>query len=412
MMRDLARGAKLHSSENQASLVGYDQEFSSSSGAQAELAALRKSYFDEIVPPHRFEKTLSQETQLAENRSVIYHFMKEGVAAIETKKAHPDIPQALYLHCCREDYTSATLKEIQNAQDEDPSSIDAFIAVSEHVAASFRPIFGEKVHAVINGIDTDLYTILPQEEFLKKRAQLGLDPEDNVALYIGRPSNIKGREVLMYMLSRYEQENDPNIKFVFALSGSEKEKLLFANCIEELAPQLVGEGKVKVVLDISKHTMGASNPTLENHFLEQTPWRLRNAPYFAGVTTFPIHQIADVTLIPSLREALSLSQIEAFACGQHVVAIDSGGVSEVASKDPYSRLISVDTPVLLNESAPRRYDALEDAGEQFCLGIDEILAMNNTAEVRQQTRKMVQENGFTSEGMARKVIQIMEQIRS
>jgi glycosyltransferase involved in cell wall biosynthesis len=106
-----------------------------------------------------------------------------------------------------------------------------------------------------------------------------------------------------------------------------------------------------------------------------------------------LYSSADLTLVPSLQEALGNVTIESLSCGTPVVAFDIGG-----SKDIIDHKI--------NGYLAKPYDP-----DDFANGIRWVLDNPNYNELRQNAREKILKE-FDSKVVARKYIELFNQILS
>jgi glycosyltransferase involved in cell wall biosynthesis len=144
------------------------------------------------------------------------------------------------------------------------------------------------------GTDLDNFHSIPKFE---ARERLGLDPAEQIVLYVGRFDPRKGIETLVRSLAMSEVRNRGKIRLVIAggtdsESADEQERKRIAQIIQEVG------------------------------LTEQTIF-----PGHLGHDVLPLYYAAaDVCVIPSHYEPFGLVAIEAMACGTPVVASDVGGL--------------------------------------------------------------------------------------
>jgi glycosyltransferase involved in cell wall biosynthesis len=168
----------------------------------------------------------------------------------------------------------------------------AFVAVSgpirDELAGAGIP--DALIHRIPNGVDTRRFTPPTAPERRRLRRALGLPPS-GIALYTGRLSREKGVDLLLDAWAR-SRIGGPRATLVVVGDGPERAAL------ERRARQLGIAGDVRFVGEAE----------------DVASW-LRAADAFA---------------LPSREEGLSLSLLEAMACGLPIVATDVGGTAEAA----------------------------------------------------------------------------------
>lgn len=166
--------------------------------------------------------------------------------------------------------------------------IDAYLASSERVVAELER-FGiepERIHRIPNGIDTDRFQPLDAEARRRLREQLGVEAR-TVVLYVGRLSPEKNPQGLV---DAWRKLGPPaGALLVFVGDGPER---------EELTRRAAGCGdSVRLVGSLS----------------DPLPW----------------YQTADLFVLPSIREGLSNSLLEAMACALPVVSTPVSGSEDI-----------------------------------------------------------------------------------
>lgn len=146
------------------------------------------------------------------------------------------------------------------------------------------------------GTDLDNFYAIPKTE---ARQKLGLNPTDEVVLYVGRFDQRKGIETLVRSCALIKQTSlDASHLRLVIVGGSDSEK---------------SDGQERQRIEQLVHDLGLS---------EQTIFAGR-----VGHDRLPLYYTAaDVCVIPSHYEPFGLVAIEAMACGTPVVASAVGGL--------------------------------------------------------------------------------------
>ncbi len=186
-------------------------------------------------------------------------------------------------------------------------SADAIIAVSQgmrrDVLKAYPTLDPNKVHAILNGIDTDLYYPQANSELL---AALGV--KGPYAIFVGRITRQKG---LSHLLKAWK-EVDPKFGLVLC-AGSPDEAGIGAEiqaAIEELQAER-----------------------------DNVIWINKMAPQ---ADVIALLSSADLFLCPSIYEPLGIVNLEAMACATAVLASDVGGIPEVVADGVTGELIHYD----------------------------------------------------------------------
>ncbi len=183
-------------------------------------------------------------------------------------------------------------------------SADAIIAVSQgmrrDVLKAYPNLDPNKVHAILNGIDTNIYHPVSNPELL---SSLGV--KGPYAIFVGRITRQKG---LAHLLKAWK-DVDPKFGLVLC-AGSPDEPGIGAEvqaAIEEL------QAERENVIWISKMAAQADIVAL-----------------LSG---------AELFLCPSIYEPLGIVNLEAMACETAVLASDVGGIPEVVANGETGELI-------------------------------------------------------------------------
>jgi len=183
-------------------------------------------------------------------------------------------------------------------------SADAIIAVSQgmrrDVLKAYPALDPNKVHAILNGIDTKTYHPQANPELL---ASLGIKAP--YAIFVGRITRQKG---LVHLLKAWKQVN-PQFGLVLC-AGSPDEPGIGAE-VEAAIKELQAE-RSNVI------------------------WISKMAPQ---ADVIALLSGADLFLCPSIYEPLGIVNLEAMACETAVLASDVGGIPEVVADGVTGELI-------------------------------------------------------------------------
>ena len=205
---------------------------------------------------------------------------------------------------------------------------DAVIAVSAQmkkaVLDAYPRIEPDKVHVVLNGIDTKLWQPRPtfdeaEHSVLK---ELGIDPNRPIVAFVGRITRQKGVEHLV-KAARYF---DKDVQLVLCAGAPDTPEIAArtTKLVEELQAERDGIVWVQEMLPKDK--------------IQE------------------ILTAADAFVCPSIYEPLGIVNLEAMACGTAVVASDVGGIPEVVVDGTTGVLVHYD------ESDPETFE--HDIAEQ------------------------------------------------
>jgi glycosyltransferase involved in cell wall biosynthesis len=169
----------------------------------------------------------------------------------------------------------------------------AFVAVSgpirDELAGAGIP--EERIHRIPNGVDTRRFAPATATERRRLRRALGLPSSSAIALYTGRLAREKGVDLLLDAWAR-SASRGPRATLV-----------------------VVGDGPERAALEGHARQLGIAGDVRFAGAAEDVASWLRAADAFA---------------LPSREEGLSVSLLEAMACGLPIVATDVGGTAEAA----------------------------------------------------------------------------------
>jgi glycosyltransferase involved in cell wall biosynthesis len=170
------------------------------------------------------------------------------------------------------------------------------------------PDFLKKSITIHNGVDTSVFCPLSTEERLGKKIEL-FGGADRFAVFCPRrwaPS--KGIIFLAKAIRQLNDADDLKSKLVFAFAGDDTRYPVYTKKIES---QLAG-------LDVKVNRLGDLGPD----------------------EVVPYYQSADLVVIPSLMEAVSLAALEAMACGTPVLSTRVGGMPEIITEAKTGYLVN------------------------------------------------------------------------
>ena len=183
-------------------------------------------------------------------------------------------------------------------------SADAIIAVSQgmrrDVLKAYPALDPSKVHAILNGIDTNIYRPQSNPQLLDS---LGI--KDPYAIFVGRITRQKG---LVHLLRAWKKV-DPKYGLVLC-AGSPDEPGIGA--------------EVQAAIEELQSTRG------------NVVWISKMAPQAEVIALL---SGADLFVCPSIYEPLGIVNLEAMACETAVLASDVGGIPEVVADGQTGELI-------------------------------------------------------------------------
>jgi D-inositol-3-phosphate glycosyltransferase len=171
------------------------------------------------------------------------------------------------------------------------SRANLVFAFTEDESRELEGLFGidpRRIHVAPGGVDLTLFTPRDQAE---ARRRLGMDRNENIILFVGRPEPFKGPDVLVRALAAMPDRSD--VRLVL-LGGSEEEHSF--DWLREAAA-----------------AAGVSDRLRWQSALPQSEL----PDYYAA---------ADVCAVPSFHESFGFAALESMACGTPVVAASVGAL--------------------------------------------------------------------------------------
>ncbi|WP_047261739.1 glycogen synthase [Corynebacterium mustelae] len=191
---------------------------------------------------------------------------------------------------------------------------DAVIAVSEGMKEAllraYPRVDADKVHVVLNGIDTKLWQPRPtfdaaEDSILR---ELGIDPDRPIVAFVGRITRQKGVNHLVKAARHF----DDGVQLVLCAGAPDTPEIAeqTASLVAKLQAERDGIVWVQEMLPKEK--------------IQE------------------ILTAADCFVCPSIYEPLGIVNLEAMACGTAVVASDVGGIPEVVVDGKTGTLVHYD----------------------------------------------------------------------
>jgi hypothetical protein len=171
--------------------------------------------------------------------------------------------------------------------------------------------YNKNSYTIYNGVDLNTFYKLSYEEKKLIRKKYNISEDDFVILCPRRWAPTKGVIYLVESIVKYNYGK--NFKFLFA--GSDYDGYIkYTNKINKM---IESSGKIEQIIKLG-------NLSIEK--MQE------------------VYNIADVVVIPSLMEAVSLSALEAMATGTPVISTNVGGMSELIKNEVNGILINPKSP--------------------------------------------------------------------
>jgi glycosyltransferase involved in cell wall biosynthesis len=235
-------------------------------------------------------------------------------------------------------------------------AVDAVVAVSDHIASTFRAAFPQYpgiVATVGNGVDVSHFRP-------RTMSRAPLARSKRIILFVGRVSPEKGIHSLIKAFAEVAARFDD---VELRIAGPQATLPLdFINSLSS-DPRVAG---------LSRFYDRWGRCTYQEHLEELiTRHGLRDRVRFVGsvshkdlVTTY---QEADILVNPSLSESFGISVVEAMACGIPVVGTRVGGMCESVLSGTTGMLVEADAP---GELAQALIAVLDDPVRACSMGIE------------------------------------------
>lgn len=248
---------------------------------------------------------------------------------------------------------------------------DAVIGVSskmrEEILRTYPRVDPEKVHVILNGIDTQAWQPSPTFEDAGEDSlltKLGVRKDAPIAAFVGRTTRQKGVKHLLAAAHDF----DPEIQLVLCAGAPD-------------TPEIKAETEA-AVRELQEKREGV----------------------FWAQDMLPHHQVvevlsaASVFVCPSVYEPLGIVNLEAMACNTAVVASDVGGIPEVVVNDFTGTLVHYE------ESDPLSFE--HDLAE----AVNDIVADPEKAKAYGDAGRERAVNNFSWEEIARQTCELYESL--
>lgn len=195
-----------------------------------------------------------------------------------------------------------------------------------------------KLRVVPPGVDLSRFYPIQKDE---AKAVIGVPPEDQIILFVGRIEPLKGVDTLLHALAQIQSSKIENCcpHYLVIIGGDPEATQESMTGEMGRLQQLAGELGIKdLVLFLGKRSQDS-------------------LPYY--------YSAADVVVVPSHYESFGMVALEAMACGAPVIASQVGGLAFLVKDGVTGFVIPNNEPPLL---ADRLVDILSNKDMQMRLG--------------------------------------------
>lgn len=251
---------------------------------------------------------------------------------------------------------------------------DAVIAVSarmkDAILDAYPRISPDKVHVVLNGIDTELWYPRPTWEESKEQngwsvlEELGVDPSRPMVAFVGRITRQKGVAHLVKAASLF----DDGVQLVLCAGAPD-------------TPEIAKETE-QLVHDLQEKRDGI-------FWVQDMLPKEKIQEILTAVDSF---------VCPSIYEPLGIVNLEAMACGTAVVASDVGGIPEVVVDGETGTLVHYD------ESDPEGFE------RGIAAAVNNMVADRDRATKIGQAGKRRAEDVFSWENIAQQTVEVYKSL--
>ena len=242
--------------------------------------------------------------------------------------------------------------------------------MKDAILDAYPRISPDKVHVVLNGIDTELWYPRPTWEESKEQngwsvlEELGVDPSRPMVAFVGRITRQKGVAHLVKAASLF----DDGVQLVLCAGAPD-------------TPEIAKETE-QLVHDLQEKRDGIFwvQDMLPKEKIQE------------------ILTAADSFVCPSIYEPLGIVNLEAMACGTAVVASDVGGIPEVVVDGETGTLVHYD------ESDPEGFE------RGIAAAVNNMVADRDRAAKVGQAGKKRAEEVFSWENIAKQTVDVYKSL--
>lgn len=246
---------------------------------------------DEIVPKSR--DISGQVAELAESYDIVHTHDWFGAEAGFKAKKYSNVEWVTTFHSLSSERSRGNLEELEKMERAAAEESDQVICVSEQLTEKVKEKFGVDSFTVHNGFS------VPESREDDLKEKLGV--EEDMLFYVGRHSEQKGVEHLLYGFKKYIEDSEDTADAVLVIGG---------------------EGPLTSSLEDFSEILGLEEKIIFEGFIPEEEL----GDYYRS---------SDLFISPSINEPFGLTITEALSMNTPVAATESG-VMEIVPEEAYT----------------------------------------------------------------------------
>ncbi|SDS67692.1 D-inositol-3-phosphate glycosyltransferase [Brevibacterium sandarakinum] len=250
----------------------------------------------------------------------------------------------------RDSETSHERPQRLQAEEKIASAVDLIVAGTPAERRDLIHELGADADTVVvarPGVDHELFTPGDQS---RARAELGLDPDEFIVLYVGRMQFIKGTDIVVDAISGL-RENNPHLasRTRGILLGAVSGQMTSAMTGGQASSTIAGGESASSGEGSGQDGAGLTGPS-SSQYLRDLATAIAAEPSVEVRRPVPAHELvtyyraADVLLVPSRSESFGLVAAEASASGLPAIASAVGGLPDIVEHGHSGVLIADHNP--------------------------------------------------------------------
>lgn len=215
-----------------------------------------------------------------------------------------------------------------------------------------------RIHLISNGVNERQFQPGDQSA---ARVKLGLDHDAKIVLYAGRVAQVKGTDILLDAIELLDAQLPENIQFVIVGDHARDIISPFESQIDSKSKDLIAKNRLIFLGPKSREEM-----------------------VFA-------YQSADLVVLPSRNEGMSLTGLEAMATGLPLIASAVGGILQITKPDHDACLVPAENAGALAEAIRAILDDAELANRLGVNARNKVIRDWTWKQVARQTAEVYEQ---------------------